>query len=486
MFRRGVSRLAVGVVVALLVPVAAAERATADATALAWTACGPDLQCATLTVPVDEAQPDGAAMGLAVIRRPAGDRAERIGSLVVNPGGPGASGVDFARAAASTYPAALLRRFDLVGFDPRGSGRSDPVHCVDSVDPLFDAAFSPADDAARAALVAAVERVAVGCEANSGALLPYVSTQDTARDLDRLRAALGDHALSFIGESYGSYLGTVYATLFPDRVRAVVLDGAIDPAQDATASTLAQARGFEHALDDFLADCSARTSCPFHHRGRAAAAYDALRARSARAPIPAARTNGRTLNETRFDAAVVETLYGGSSAWPDLATALAAADRGDGARLLAQADAFAGRTANGGHDDSLDGFWAISCLDGPDAPTLADAAHVEALAVAAAPRLGAFIANNSLVCSVWPVPPASPPARLDAAGAPPLLVIGNTRDPATPLASARVLTADLARARLLVVDDEAHTAFASGNACVDAAVTRYLVDRVLPRVGAHC
>jgi pimeloyl-ACP methyl ester carboxylesterase len=464
-----------------------ARVAAADAApTLSWSACGGGFQCATLSVPLDDAQPAGPTVGLAVIRHPAGDPAHRIGSLVVNPGGPGGSGVDFVRAVADTYPPALLRRFDLVGFDPRGSGRSDPVRCGDTIDPLFDAPFAPSDDAERAALVAAVRQVAAACEVQSGALLAHVSTQDTARDLDRLRAALGDNTISFVGGSYGSYLGTVYATFFPSRVRAFVLDGAVDPTQDATASTLAQARGFEQALDDFLADCSARTSCAFHHGGHAAAAYDALRDRSARVSIPAAHADGRAVNETRFDAGVIETLYGGRASWPALADALAAADRGNAAKLLAQADAFIGRTGNGGDDDALDSFWAISCLDGPVTPTLTAAAQVETQAAKAAPRLGAFVANNSLICSVWPVPPVAAPPALDAAGAPALLVIGNTRDPATPLAAAKGLTGELSRARLLVVDDEAHTAFATANSCVDAVVTRYLVDRVLPRAGTRC
>jgi pimeloyl-ACP methyl ester carboxylesterase len=495
---RGATRLALAVLVVLVVAVVAGVTAPANADptgdtgtsasagAIAWRSCSGGFQCGTLAVPLDYDQPDGPTLTLAVIRRPADDRTQRIGALVVNPGGPGASGVDFLRAAADEYPAVLRRRFDLVSFDPRGSGRSSPVQCTTSVQPFFDAQLSPADAAQRAQLVAAAQTVAAGCQARSGALLAHVSTQDTARDMDRLRAALGASTLSFIGSSYGTYLGTVYATFFPQHVRAFVLDGAVDPRQDIVASTLGQARGFERALDDFLADCSAHASCVFHHGGRAAAAYDALRARAAASPIPAADSGGRTLDQSRFDAGVLQLLYAGRAAWPDLAGALAAAGRENAGALLGQADAFTGSTGSGASDGSLDSFWAISCLDGPVAPTVADAAHVEALAVAAAPRLGAFVANNSLVCSVWPLPPVTAPPALDAAGAPPELVLGNTRDPATPLAAARALAGELEGARLLVVNSEAHTAFAAGNSCVDDAVTRYLVDRVLPRTGTRC
>ena len=183
-------------------------------------------------------------------------------------------------------PRDLRDRFDLVSFDPRGVGESGAVKCGADIDPLFDESFSPTTAAERADLVAAFRTVVDACARDSAALLPHVSTVDTARDLDRLRAALGDRKLTYVGESYGTYLGTLYATLFPHRVRALVLDGAIDPAADGTAVTLGQARGFEHALDDFLADCAKRRGCAFHNGGHPAAAYDALRARAARRPLP--------------------------------------------------------------------------------------------------------------------------------------------------------------------------------------------------------
>jgi hypothetical protein len=249
---------------------------------------------------------------------------------------------------------------------------------------------------------------------------------------------------------------------------------------------LAQARGFERALDDFLANCSENTGCPFHHHGHAAAAYDELRSRSARAPLAARNADGRTLNQTRFDAAVLQQLYLGRSAWHGLARALADAEHGDASTLLAGADTFVGRDADGSDDHVLDAFWAVTCLDGPVVKGVDAAAVLERDAVAIAPRLGAFIVNNSLPCSVWPVPPLAPPERLTATGAPPILVIGTTRDPATPLAQARALTRSLRRSRLLVAEGEQHTSFDQGNECVDRAVTRYLVDLKLPAAGTRC
>jgi pimeloyl-ACP methyl ester carboxylesterase len=458
--------------------------AAAPTPVLAWRACG-SLQCATLTVPLEY---DGSAPGtvdLALARRPASVPSKRVGSLVVNPGGPGVSAIDFLRSEAGSFPGALRDRFDLVAFDPRGVGHSDPVVCTDTLDPLFDEAFSPRTDAERTDLVDAAGAVAQGCEARSGDLLAHVSTQNTARDLDRVRAALGQRRITFLGSSYGSYLGAIYATLFPDRVRAMVLDGAIDPDESAADAVVGQAKGFEAELDAFLADCDHRRACTFRGDGGAAAEYDALRARSARSPLRTTGFGGRTLNQTRFDAAVLQFLYLGRDAWPDLETALTQADRGDAAALLKQADEYVGRHVDGTTDHALEAFWAVSCLDGPP-PGALGAAGLERLAALSAPRLGAFIANNSVICSLWPVSAVAPPPVISATSAPTVLIIGATHDPATPLAAGRKMRATLENARLLVVDADRHTSFGSGNECVDSAVIAYLVDSELPPRSERC
>ena len=484
-------RVALVPVVVLLVSLAGLALAPLRASALdgdprvTWSPCGA-LECSTLTVPLDYEAPDAGTIDLAVARRPASDPARRIGSLVVNPGGPGVPAIDYLRSVADSFPRALRERFDLVAFDPRGVGKSSQIVCADSLDPLFDEAFSPRTDAERAALVTAAGAVASECVAHSGPLLAHVSTQDTARDLDSLRAALGDKRLNFLGSSYGSYLGAVYVTLFRDRVRATVLDGAIDPEQTAADALVSQAKGFEGELDAFLADCDARHECAFSAgHDSAAAAYDALRARSARTPLATKGSSGRRVNETRFDAAVLETLYEGRSAWPGLADALDRADRGDASNLLGRADAFTWRRPDGSQAHVLDAFWAISCLDGPP-PGPLGAVGLERLAALSAPRLGAFIANNSVICSVWPVAPVAPPPVLDAGGAPTVLIVGATGDPATPLDAGRRMQRVLGNARLLVVDADRHTSFISGNQCVDDAVTHYLIDRALPPRGTRC
>jgi pimeloyl-ACP methyl ester carboxylesterase len=481
------------VVAAVLTPVAVARastpapaRAATPPPTLKWKDCGGGFQCSTLTVPLDRTtSASSATVGLAVIRSRARDRDHRIGSLVFNPGGPGVPAVDFLRSVASTLPDDVRDRFDLVAFDPRGVGESEPIRCLDSLDPVFDQSFQPATDAQRRALVDEMTALGEQCQSRNGDLLAHVSTLDAARDMDRLRVALGESKLSFVGYSYGTYLGALYAQLHPDRVRTFVLDGPVDPSMSASAVTLGQARGFERALDDFLADCSAHTDCAFHNRGHAGAAYDALRAQSARAPLATDRGDGRTLNETRFDAAVLQQLYFGRSGWSGLAAALSAAERGDASTLLDAADTYVGRGDDGSDDHALESFWAVTCLDGPVVPA-ADATALERQAIEVAPRLGAFVVNNSLPCSLWPVPASPPVGRLTATGAPPILVIGTTKDPATPLPQARSLASSLARGRLLVARGEQHTSFNNGNSCVDGLVTRYLVDRKVPPAGTRC
>jgi pimeloyl-ACP methyl ester carboxylesterase len=375
---------------------------------------------------------------------------------------------------ARALPSAVRERFDIVSFDPRGTGGTTPIACADTLDPVFDASFSPRDERDRAELVDAVRVLASQCEARNGALLDRVGTVDAARDMDAVRAALGEEQLNFVGFSYGTYLGALYAAQHPERVRAFVLDGAIDPTAGGTEAVRSQVRGFEAGLDAFLDDCSEHRDCAFHRRGAAAAAYDELRRRVSAAPLAVTGRGERVLNDTRFDAAVVQLLYGGRASWTDLARALAAADDGDGARLLTVADRFVGRGPDGRDDDAVEAFWAISCLDGPVIGDVERTAAFEREARRIAPRLGAFVVNFSLACAVWPATAAAPAPPIDGV-APDALVIGARGDPATPLASARRLARALGDASLVIVDSDRHTALAAGNRCVDELVRRYLV-----------
>ena len=474
----------VGVTGSVATP-ATADASTDAPSTLAWRSChGGDVECARLSVPLDDTNPaDPRVIHVALERVAARDPERRIGSLIVNPGGPGAPGATFAPGIAGSLPAEVQDRFDIVGFDPRGTGKSAGVDCGDNYDSLYALDFDPDTPQERQALDDANRALVESCVRRDGERLRFLTTDRAARDMDRIRVALGDDRLTYLGYSYGTLLGAQYAAQFPDRVRALVLDGAVDPALDGRTSQLAQAEGFERSIDLFLESCARRPSCAFHGGDDPGAAYDALRARVDQHPLPAGR--GRRLNGTLFDIGIAQLLYGGESSWPEVADVLAAAEDRDGSALLGDADAYTGRRDDGTYDDLQESFLAIGCADGPPVDGIEGMRAIEQEAAKVAPRLGRSVVNNSLACAFWPV--AAPPALpLHAPGAPPILVIGTRNDPATPLSGARALARELGSGVLVIASGAQHTAFASGNACVDRAVERYLVDARPPSDGTRC
>lgn len=454
--------------------------------ALRWRDCNQGFECATLTVPLDDAAPSGPTIDLAVIRDPARDPERRIGSLVVNPGGPGGSAIEFVRSIARTLPTDLRDRFDIVGIDPRGSGRSDPVDCRYDMSSYYALDFSPDDPAERDALVAGVRKFVDACVAAEGDKLRHLSTDATVRDLERLRMALGDDKLTYLGFSYGTSIGAKYAAAYPDRVRALVLDGAVDPALDAERQQVEQAAGFEGVLDGFLEWCTANESCALHRGGRTVAVFDALRARvdAEGLAVPGARP-ARRLSPTEFDLGLAAILYEGRAGYPYLGEALDAAAAGDGNAMADLSDSYTERTGAGTYGGIEQAFLAISCADGPPVGTVADVRRIEEAAAAVAPRTGPGIVNNSLACALWPF--AGPaPAPIRAPGTPPILVVGTRGDPATPFAWARSLAKQLDAGVLVSAPGAQHTAFGLGIDCVDDAVVRYLVDRKAPKRTLVC
>jgi pimeloyl-ACP methyl ester carboxylesterase len=455
---------------------------------LAWSECAVAFECATLAVPLDYANPGGRQITLALARLPAADPAHRIGSLLINPGGPGGSGVDFLESSADSIFSKVLRdRFDIVGFDPRGVGASTPVTCLDG--PALDRlnALDPTPDtpAERQALIDGAREFDQACVRSSGDLLPYMSTTDAARDMDRIRAALGETKLTYFGFSYGTFLGTVYAGLFPGNVRALVLDGAIDPAQSFDQRNEAQAAGFAHALNAFLGDCAAQPSCAYYSNGRPAAAFDALMKRIDARPLPAtAVADPRPVGAGEAFIGVLYALYS-KQAWPALAQGLALAERGDGSILLLLADAYNERQPDGSYKNTAAANNAVNCLD-YRVPTDVAAYDAEVPVLEkAAPRFGAAIAYSGLTCAFWPVHPAADPGVITAAGAPPILVVGSTGDPATPYQWAVNLAHELASGVLLTRTGEGHTAY-DASQCIRDAVDQYLVALSVPATGTIC
>ena len=461
-----------GLVVAL-----AAAAVPADASAaVRWRACGSGVQCGRVLVPLDHARPDGPRISIALARVPASRPATRIGTLIVNPGGPGGSGVQLARHAAQVFSRPLRERFDIVGFDPRGVGRSTAMRCPGRQAAAIAGDFDPTPDTrgGRAAILAAFARLGRSCRAASGALLAHVDTNSAAEDIERIRAALGEEKISYLGFSYGTLLGAAYADRHPDRVRAFVLDGAVDPALSATELNLQQARAFERELQAFLRWCAGSRGCAFAGGRRPGRVLDAFIRRVDRKPL---RVGRRSVGEATTVSAIANALYN-REAWDVLADALADAVRRRDAEGLLRLGSVDDEQASAGP------FFAVNCLDRP-APAAGSLAALERRFARVARHFGPTNFYTLAACTRWPVRAVGVPAPYRAVGAPPILVVGTTGDPATPYGWSRSLASQLASGVLLTRIGHGHTGYGS-NTCIDAAVDTYLVDARPPRSGTVC
>ncbi|WP_328926880.1 alpha/beta hydrolase [Streptomyces sp. NBC_00190] len=459
---------------------------------LTWRDCGvPGFQCATMKAPLDYANAgSGQDVDIAVARRQATGPGKRLGSLVVNPGGPGGSGIGYLQAYAGIgYPAAVRARYDMVSFDPRGVARSSPVECMTGpqMDKFTQVDQTPDDAAERARLVAAFKEFAVGCQERSQKVLPHVSTVDAARDMDLLRGVLGDEKLAYVGASYGTFLGATYADLFPDRVGRLVLDGAMDPSRPAVDLNRDQTEGFDTAFTAFAKDCAKQPGCPLgtgDPDAIAARLKDFFRKLDAQ-PVPTGE-DARPLGESLATTGVIAALYD-ESAWPQLREALTAAMNGDGAGLLSLADSYYERDPDGKYANLMAANSAVNCLDQPPAFTGPEA--VEAALPSfekASPVFGAGLAWASLNCAYWPVKATGEARALTGKGAAPILVVGTTRDPATPYKWAQALAGQLDSGTLLTYDGDGHTAYGRGSACIDTSINQYLLEGKVPADGKKC
>ncbi len=446
--------------------------------------------CTRLEVPLDYAAPDGRHAQLAVLRQKA--KGQKIGSLVMNPGGPGGSGtsalVSIVAPGASTGP--LVQRFDLIGLDPRGVGASTPtIDCLNDAEweqerADLDIDPSPAGiEASEAENKQFVQR----CVERSGGVevLANVGTRDAARDLDILRAALGDEKLTYLGYSYGTLLGSTYAEAFPQNVRAMVLDGAVDPTMSIEDQVVAQNAGFQQAFEAYAADCATRPACPLGtDAGQATTKFQGLVRPLIAKPIPAGP--GRVLSYPDAIIGTTQALYL-SAAWPILTESLRHVTAGDGDLLMRLADAYYSRGPDGTYQNELEAFQVIDCVDDE---RITDRAKVTELSekvhqVAPFRDDGQPIVPALDACAFWPVPPTSRPHVPQVAGLPRTLVISVTGDPATPYQAG----VDLAKAlggTLMSVTGNQHTAALRGNTCVDGIVTAYFVDLTLPEGEAKC
>ncbi len=450
----------------------------------------PELQCARLEVPLDYTQPEGRTAQIGVLRhRATGDR---IGSLLVNPGGPGASGMGLgASMSRGLARSPLSERFDIVGFDPRGVGASTPIiDCLNDAEWEVERADLDVDPSPEGVAQTEAEnrQYAQRCTERSGGadVLANAGTRDVVRDVDILRQVLGDEKLTYLGYSYGTRIGSAYAEAFPQNVRALVLDGALDPEQTTVQRTVDQNAGFQQAFDAFAADCAKEPHCPLgQDPARANANFQALTRPLVDRPAPAAGGT-RTLSYPDAVTGTIQALYV-SAFWPRLALGLSALASGDGTILLGLADMYNDRDQDGRYGNGIEAFIAISCVDEERITDRAKQAELIRRANEAAPFRddGRGVVAALDPCAFWPAPPTSEPHVPQVEGLPPTLTVSVTGDPATPYQAG----VDLAKAlsgRLLSVEGAQHTVALQGNSCVDDIVSTYLVDLRLPPDGARC
>jgi pimeloyl-ACP methyl ester carboxylesterase len=460
----------------------------ATPTALAWSTCadGSGWECAALPVPLDYADRTGPTIDIALTRLPATDPARRIGSLVVNCGGPGCPTVAILHQLGTVlFPVETRARFDLVGFDPRGVGESGQIDCRHDYDAYYAIDPSPDDVAEWEAWLAGGRAFAESCAANAGNLLPFLGTENVVSDMERLREALGEETISFLGISYGTSVGARYADRYPDRVRAFALDSALPAVVDTATFVPEWVDAIERAFDAYLADCAAAVTCAFHADGDPAAAFDALMAQVDAAPLQVSTESGTRLVGQRAILGAVDASLSWPAQWPRLGAALAAAAGGDGAPVLALADQRNERSPDGSYGPGDSVFLAVSCLDvditkDPDAyKTLATKAAT------IAPRLGAYYATWTLPCVFWPAPPTPAPHTPVAAGAPPILVVGATLDTQDAYSWSVDMAGQLESAVLLRRVGSGHPSYWN-SACVADAVNTYLRDLTLPPADLIC
>ncbi len=457
---------------------------------LTWSGCGGGMQCATATAPLDWSDPAAGDIELSLVRQPA-TTGDRLGSLLINPGGPGGSGYDFVKDSVDyATDERLQARYDIVGFDPRGVNRSTAVSCYDDPAEMDQFIYGilpglPGSDEWLAAASASTKAFSERCLELTGPLLGLVDTASAARDLDMLRAALGDTTLNFLGYSYGTLLGQVYAELFPERTGRLVLDGAVDPAASDFDGTATQAQGFESALRAFLEDCLGSQDCPFD--GTVDAAMTQIRSLLDRLDAsPLASTDSRQLSSSAMFTAIILPLYNRDN-WQYLRELFTSVFGGDADYAFQLADNYNGRNPDGTYaNNQTEAFIAINCLDARGDGTVetmrAEAEKLRELA----PVLGPQMSWGGTGCPNWSVPAKRDRVPIVASGSADILVVGTTNDPATPYRWAVTVAGALENGHLITYDGEGHTAYNKSNACVNDAVDAFLIDGTVPESDPLC
>lgn len=460
-----------------------------------WKSCGGGLDCTTLKAPVDWDKPDGDQITLAISRHKATGKS--LGSLLVNPGGPGGSGYDFVHdsAVGGFGTADMLKNYDFIGFDPRGVGKSTPIVCFtkgsDRDENLYGTYDSPYGSAAWATELAAREKKWVdACKANTGPLLAHIDSVSVAHDMDMIRAVLGDKKLNYLGYSFGTYLGTIYANLFPDKVGKMVLDGAVEPPFGTYDELATQYVGFDSAFKAYMTDCLTSSDCPF--TGPINQALTQAHALAVGVDGKNLKgSDGRVLDSATVGTGIAVTLYNKQS-WPYLSQAFGDLEKGNADTMFYLADQYNGRNDNGSYaDNSIDVYFAVTCAEGTIGTDDVTLDQGLAKMQQEAPVVGDILALDDYTlletaCSQWPYPRPTFPSSFEAKGAPPILVVGTTNDPATPYAQSVALAKMLDSGVLITHKGEGHTVYGNNNKCVDTAVDAYFIKGTVPSSDPNC
>lgn len=460
---------------------------------LDWSSCYDYFDCTELRVPIDYEDLSVGTFRISVLRAAAKDQDNRLGSIVVNPGGPGGSGVDYAYAADYIFSPDITDVYDVVGFDPRGVAQSEPISCFtpEEIDENMASDSKPDTEAEIAATLKDSEAFAKKCAENTD-YLEHFTTSETARDMDILRAALGETKLNYVGKSYGTYLGTLYADIFPNNVGRFVLDGAVDPNIPTKDQYLAQAIGFDGALKAFVKDCATQSDCPFTGTpAQSQATIIATLQSAATAPLPQeypADGDDRIITESIILVGMASSLYDDVDGWPKLRQAFTESAENYGDTFLQLADEYSGRNPDGTFmSNDFDSGAVIDCLDWQERRTI-DQYKADAKEFAAkAPVFGPYIAFAGVHCRFLPQPSTQrAPNTLTEIKTAPIIVIGTIRDPATPYSWSVGLAKIFTGSRLISLDGDGHTGHGRGSACVDDAVDAYLLTGTLPTSDLSC
>ena len=467
-------------------PVAPVDLETYYDQEVAWEKCNGNFDCATIKVPLDYSDPAGEAIDVRILKRPA-KSGQPIGTLFVNPGGPGGSGIDMAMQAGYYLSGDLLDNYDVVGFDPRGVGQSTPVECVDdaTLTKLLDANYTGEDVQAQADADLALLQDA--CAAQSGQLLSHVGTENVARDLDILRDAVGEPTLDYLGISYGTFIGIQYAEFFPQNVGRVVLDGVMNPTLGMGGLVWSQSEGFEVAIRRYMEYClGTSTTCPFTGSvDEALGQLSDLFWAAEDAPYPTGDP-ARPLTQSMLFQALILPLYGEAN-WPLLTNALAPlVNSGDGSQLLVLNDLGTGREADGTYpDNSSEANWAVNCADyPPEDPRVWK--HMANALDRRGGTFGSYMASGSDMCEGWAYNPDKVPGPFAEASTAPIVLVGTLYDPATPYQWAVDAHEMLDNSVLLTYEGDGHSAYAQGVGCIIDPVDQYLLHGTLPQDGLTC